>query len=228
MSSWAPTADRSQRLDSIPCAADAPRGGAVGGNGLEFFVGPVIRDFGNGTALPSPIDPMPFIDAAGETVRSATGEVRWEYGRGLLTVDAPRCQGATGFLAEAGTIELDDVAITCGNEFGSILVISLDERPLRESNRVLVQTMTEERPYGFRAAKGVIADLGGSPFNIRAIDAGLVLRFVGAGSFRVIVLDEDGYATDRTVVQSGDGIAAPLSVTLPADAVHCVVERLVE
>jgi len=91
----------------------------------------------------------------------------WNYGEGVVRVDTPRAQGAVGFLARAGTIKLKDVTIDCGNEFASAIVISLDGEPLAASRKILVQVVTEDKPYGFTTAGGKIVALGGEPFNVR-------------------------------------------------------------
>ena len=45
-----------------------------------------------------------LIDRDKKVVRSVTGEVALDYGTGLCTLDAPKAQGACGFLAKAGPI----------------------------------------------------------------------------------------------------------------------------
>ncbi|HET6430439.1 MAG TPA: hypothetical protein VFJ30_18640 [Phycisphaerae bacterium] len=189
---------------------------------LAFYTGPVVRTFEQ-TPDPAPAGPDRFIDRKARTVRSATGQVRWDYGKGLVTVDAPNAQGAAGFLAEAGAIRLKDVTIDCRNEYAAVLVISLDGKPLAQSGRILIQAMTEERPYGFRAAGGKITDLGGAPFGVRRIDATVALTLPGPAPFKAAALDENGYPTDRPVQVSRTGPTA--TVHLAPDAVHHVLTR---
>ena len=68
-----------------------------------------------------------LIDENAKTIRSSTNQVVFDYGDGLFTVNSPRCQGAAGFLDDAGPINLDDLEIDSGNHYASIIVISLDE-----------------------------------------------------------------------------------------------------
>src|SRR5262249_19667692 len=52
-----------------------------------------------------------FIDHKAKTVTSSTKEVKLDWGRGVLTIDAPAVQGASGDLAAAGEITLSDVTL---------------------------------------------------------------------------------------------------------------------
>jgi hypothetical protein len=158
------------------------------------------------------------------TLRSMSGELAWDWGAGLVTVDTPCAQGVAGFLAQAGVVELGDVTIKCGNEYGAILIVSLDGEPLATSRRILIQTMTEEKPYGFAAEGGRVTALGGTPFNVRRIAASVSLRLAGDGAARVIALDGNGYATDAEVIVAG-AAGESLAMTLAEDAIYHIVER---
>ena len=154
-----------------------------------------------------------------QLVRSLTGELTWDYGRGLVRVDTPCSQGAAGRLADAGRIELSDVVIESQNEFGSLWVISLDGAPLRTATRVLIQAMTEERPYGFRTRGNRIERLGSGPFGVRRIAA--TVRFKARRSaMRVSQLDENGYRKGGLPVRRA---ASPV-VRLAEDAIYTVVQ----
>jgi len=189
---------------------------------LAFYTGPVVRTFER-TRSPAPTGTDKLIDHDAETVRSVTGQVKWDYGRGVATVNTPSAQGAAGFLAEVGAVRLGDVTIDCRSEYAAVIVISLDDKPLAESGRILIQAMTEERPYGFRSKGGTITDLGGAPFGVRRIDAAATLRLPGPAPVTVRALDENGYATDKPVpvTRTADAV----TVRLAPDAVHHVLIR---
>jgi len=137
-----------------------------------------------------------FIDRKKKTVSSATGELSWDYGRGLLTVNAPGAQGAVGFLAKAGPIMLDDLTVSSPLEYASVFLVSMDERPLKTSRRMLLQVMTEDSNYGW-SAPGVglrpIVDVGGPPIVVRKIGGTIALGRKDTTSLRVIPLDFNGY-----------------------------------
>jgi len=103
--------------------ADAP-GEAVQQSGddrqidpLAFAVGPVVRSFDAAGWSVSFADLAESIDRKIGVVRSATGELTWDYRGGIVTLDTPRSQGAAGFLAKAEKIELSDITIHSENGY---------------------------------------------------------------------------------------------------------------
>ena len=83
-----------------------------------------------------------YIDREKKLVRSITGELAWDYGRGICTIDTPRAQGCTGLLSSVSPIQLHDVTIDSKNPYATVLIVSLDEQPLTRTSRVLVQVGT--------------------------------------------------------------------------------------
>jgi len=208
------------RIGALEGAADRE---AMGDDRLAFFVGKVNRLIANGTAGIEAADLARYIDRANKTVRSLTGELAWNYGLGVVTVNTPCAQGACGFLKAAGPILLGDVTIESGNDYGSVLVVSLDGKPLAESARVLIQAGTEDWPYGFQTKpvdlKKQITSLGGYPMNVRKVSARVTLRGRGTGA---VVLDDNGYPTDRRPATTRNDTA--LAIELPEDALYTLVE----
>ena len=75
-------------------------------------------------------DLKPLIDRRAKTVRSSTHELTLNYEKGLLTVNAPAAQGASGNLKAAGEIALADLSIQSNLDNAHIRVVSLDNEPL--------------------------------------------------------------------------------------------------
>jgi hypothetical protein len=212
------------RKQDVP--ENAPKESSTDGiNPLSYYVGRVTRTVeGHESATPLP-DLERFIQRETGIVTSLTRELVWNTRTGLARVDTRRSQGATGFLAAAGTIHLADVTIEAHHEFGSILVISLDGQPLSVSKKVLIQATTEDQPYGFRVEDGKIASIGSAPYAFKAIDATVRLKLTGDGATRIVALDENGYATEKPVETSGDGVQKPLVIRLRGDSLYHVVLR---
>jgi hypothetical protein len=222
-------ASTAEALDELR-KMDIPEGGEATGavsslDPLSFYVGRVVRTFGKDPDRSTQRDLAKYIDRQNRTIKSITGELSWDYGAGIAIVDAPRSQGAAGFLSKSGKIELSDVTIESNNDFSSVMVISLDDRPLKTSKKILIQVMTQEQPYGFKTEGDKITDLGGSPFGVREIDATVSLRLEGAGKPVVTALDENGYATQKPVTISSDGINTPLAIRLAEDSIYHIVQR---
>ncbi len=191
---------------------------------LAFFVGKVNRVPGEGPSRVEKVDLGNYIERKARTVRSLTSQLRWDFGTGVATVAAPKVAGAAGFLAGAGRIELGPVAIEAGNDYASIMVVSLDGKPLGESARILIQAATKDRPSGFetqpRGEYRRITDLGGYPLIVRRIDAKVTIP---AGRARATVLDGNGYRTDRQAETAAAG-GGRLTVELPAESLYTLVE----
>lgn len=212
------------RRRDLPAGLDSPRPGAVQGEQpderLLFLAGRVEREF---TTRKSdrhlrPGNAAEILGTRDGVVKSTTGQLRWNHLSGIVTLDAPRVQGAVGFLAAAGPIELGDITIRSNNEFASVMLIALDDAPLATTRRILIQAVTEERPFGWAAENGKITHLGGYPMNVRDLETTLTLRRSVAGA-RVVTLDANGYPRGEPEAINADGV-----IRLAKDALYAVVE----
>lgn len=208
-----------QALDALR-EADIPqgerqRGRVTGIDPLSFYVGKVQRRFGDPTAS-SQIDISRYIDRRAKTVKSTHGQLHLDYDKGVLMINTAMAAGMVGFIGEKNRTQIGEILILCRNEFASVLVVSLDDRPIAESKRLLIQTMTESQPYGYKTEGGRITNLGGPPLGVREIRCAIKLPWdIG----KVTALDENGYPTDRPVPSKGD------IVELRPDAIWHIVER---
>ncbi|MFO8006247.1 MAG: hypothetical protein R6V05_00770, partial [Candidatus Brocadiia bacterium] len=183
---------------------------------LAFLVGPVEVTYGTEPAEDRVADLEPYIDEERQLVTSITQQVAWNYGQGVCAVNAPAAQGATGFLRRAGRIELADVVIECGNEYATILVVSMDGRPLASSERILIQAGTIARPTGWeqkavtweddegREHEGYeVVNYGEAPWRLVNNDARIEVTNPALGS--AVALDPNGMMTEElTVGETGD------------------------
>jgi len=202
------------RMGEAPKAVDAGQSNAF--DPLSYYVGRVERAIDDKNAKPVAQDLSKLIDRNAKVVTSVTGQLRWDYGTGVVRVDSPRSQAVTGFLAKAGSVKLGDVTITAKNEYGTVHVISLDGQPLASSKKILVQSFTEEKMNGFQAQNGKIIDVGHSPINVRDIDA--TVTFANAAGLSATVLDEQGYKRADLTLTNG-------TLVLPKNALYVVVTR---
>jgi hypothetical protein len=192
---------------------------------LAFFVGKVNRAVDQGPARLETIDLDRYIDREAKRVRSVTSELSWDYETGLVAVDTRTAQGACGFLADAGPVALSDVTVNSGNDYGSVLVVALDGRPIAESRQLLVQTGTQDQPFGY-ATRPVgdgfkrITNLGGYPLNVKRVDGSVTIR--NPRLTHAQVLDGNGYPDpDRTAdLAPVDG---GVRLTLPEDALYTIL-----
>jgi hypothetical protein len=145
-----------------------------------------------------------------------------------------------GNLAAAGEISLGDVTITSGNDPGSVLVISLDDAPLAQSRKILIQAIAQSYPEGWQSAaveektltirgkqmdvpEGArkILSMGQMPH--RMLDIQVKVTMKDGRQRQVTVLDNDGYAVDtKCEISTGEG---GFTVVMPNDAIYAILTR---
>ncbi len=208
---------------------------STGVDPLAFLVGPVeVRFEGNPSQTRIAAEVPRLIDRARKTVRSITGEITLDYGKGLCLVDAPKAQGACGFLNQAGPIKLKDLAIDSANPFASILAVSLDDEPLATNHRTLVQVTTAARPTGWATLDAEFTEIPGKPPKLRGFEitqtgkppwrvaetkVGLALK--NPNLTKATRLDPAGFAVeDVPVTKTKTG----LTLTLPPETMYLILE----
>ncbi len=139
------------------------------------------------------------IDRQARRVTSTTGEVRLDYGKGLLTLRAPAAQGAIGDLKSAGAIDLPDLALGSPLDVASIVLITLDGQPIKSSRRLLLQIMSEEKATGFAtestgSGRRKILNIGTDPWLMRQLSGQVRLKRPDATTMKAMPLDINGSA----------------------------------
>ena len=205
------------RAQEIEGAAPDPERGF---DPLLKLTGRVMVNLGaEGGNLVNPAAP-PKIDHENKTVESLTGQLKLDWGDGLMTIDTPKAQGVVGFIGENGEpVKLTNVMFETSLEFASMVAVSLDDQPLAQSRRILVQVMAQEQPTGWEtrpARNGLkqVTNLGKNPWQAKEL-AGNV--YMSGTVSRVTALDLNGYA--REVVATGN------QFELLPDAIYYILER---
>ncbi len=200
---------------------------------LAFLVGPVREVFGGDTAKNFTVDFSQYIDRKQKLVKSITGQLETDYGKGIYRINAPRAQGALGFLGGNGPQQLADVTINCNNKYASIVIVPLDGQPIKTSTKLLIQVGTISRNKGWLATPDElfinkkptpcyrINSVGKGPMQIEKTDA--TVSIANAALSKAAALDANGMpmAEPVTIEHTGDGSR----VTLPADTLYVVVSR---
>ena len=196
------------RLKDIPTGAEPKPGSRL--DPLLHYAGRVDVRFVSGPGAVKLGAAKALIDHTAQTVTSSTGELKLNYAQGVLTIDAARAQGVSGRLREAGAVETSDLVIASDLELGHIVVVTLDGRPLRSSDKMLLQVMSEEQPSGFQsepAGEGVrrIVNIGTNPWLVKTLSGTLRLKRPDAARLKVTALDFNGYP--ETTVGSAETIS---------------------
>lgn len=179
-----------------------------------YLVGPVEVVLGGDPAKSVAADLKGLLDKDGKKATSITKELVMDWGNGLCTLDAPGAAGATGFLGKAGTIALKGLSIAAKNDYATVLAVALDDKPLANSKKVLVQITTRNRPYGWKVSpteftedkksyQGFRIDATGeAPWNV--VDTDMVITLANKALRKAVRLDENLYPTvDAVPVQAG-------------------------
>ncbi|MFO1043100.1 MAG: hypothetical protein U0941_15015 [Planctomycetaceae bacterium] len=162
-----------------------------------------------------------FIDHKAKTVTSSTKELKLDWGRGVLTINAAAVQGASGNLSAAGEVKLSDVTLTIPRDVAHALVVSLDGQSLSASKRMLLQVMTEEKATGFRTEpagdrRHRIVSIGQNPWLVRKIEGTVQFQRADANTLNVTCLNPYGEPTSLT---SSGGV-----IKLQPDTIYYLIE----
>ena len=223
-----PTSEDPSKYDFSPATGEGRM------DPLAMLVGKMESVFKTNDAVDY-VSPEVFarIDNSAGTVRSTTDEVELNWTQGVFRVSTPRHQSVAGFLGGVHEMDLDDVTIVCSNEFGAVMVVSLDHNPIRDSSKILIQAMTEDNPYqwidqdktfdykGKTYDGKEIVSLGQPPYNVVDIHTKVILKGVDE-VLGVTILDENGYAREPG---TGTVTAAGFEIVLPEDSLYTIVTR---
>jgi hypothetical protein len=223
---WDPNRDTGQMPLGTPFKA--------GADPLAYLVGRVEVKYGGDPSKSTTIDLTSYIDKAKQRVRSATGEIESDLARGLYRINAPKAQGVVGMLKKAGLQELADVKIASSNEYASVTVVSLDDKPIATSARLLVQIGTTYRPTGWKEEPARISTKEGPVEGSRILNAGSLpwrveqmhgaLGVRNASITKATALDPNGMAVSDIPIWRGDG---EIRVKLPPNALYVCLSSTV-
>ncbi|CAN0502846.1 unnamed protein product, partial [Phaeothamnion confervicola] len=119
---------------------------------LVHYVGQTAVRFVDQGEAPRLKDLAPFINRTTRQVTSSNGQLKLDYGRGLLTINAPMAQGVMGDMKQVASTATRDLVIASQMDLGAVVAVALDGQPLTTSGKILVQVMSEEQPLGFETA----------------------------------------------------------------------------
>lgn len=183
------------RLKDIPPSTDLKPGQRL--DPLLHYAGRSRVSFTHTPGQVSVQDFSKLIDHTQKLVTSSTGELKLDYGRGILTIDAPRAQGVSGNLKAAGQVTLSAFTVECDLDLAHIVAVSLDDQPLEKSRRLLLQVMSEERPTDFateplNGPTKRITNIGRDPWQVKRLNGTVTFKRNDAHALQVTPLDING------------------------------------
>ncbi|HTY13708.1 MAG TPA: hypothetical protein VMD02_05930 [Candidatus Omnitrophota bacterium] len=118
-----------------------------------------------------------FYDQTNKTIKSDTGELLWNYGKGVFTINTDKTQAAVGFLGGAG-VALNDVSFSSSTRFASLAISAPDNQPIKESSSLLLTAgaRIENKGQKYNESKTQLKDVGSAPILVEGVDARISLR----------------------------------------------------
>jgi hypothetical protein len=189
------------RLADVPTGTEIARGQRI--DPLIHYAGRVNVSFLESPGTTTINDLSSFVSHAKKTVTSGTGELKLDYGNGILTVNAARAQGLIGSLNLAGSVDFNDLSLASDLELGAIIAVSLDTHPLATSGRILLQAMSEEEETGHKTESlsqtvKRITNIGTDPWRVRKLKGVLRFKRGDAAKLKVTALDFNGYPVESS------------------------------
>jgi hypothetical protein len=195
---------------------------------MAFYVGRVVRNFNGRPEQSKTMNLSKQINRSAKTMTSITNELHWDYGVGVVTMNTPKAQGAAGFLGRKGPIQLEVVTIDMKNDYGTVMAVALDNKPIVDSEKILIQCMTIDQLYGWETSEagglnGTIRNTGSAPWGVEKYKASVALQWKGSKPIAVIACDENGYQTNKPVKHRRS--ADKLTVEIDASTAYTVIRR---
>ncbi|MDB6069488.1 MAG: Endo-beta-mannanase [Verrucomicrobiales bacterium] len=170
--------------------------------GEVFAMGRVTVGFqgGKDTAL----DFNRFWDRPAKVIRSATGELAWDYGKECVRIAAPRTQGLIGRPGEK-PVQLPAVKVLCRTPFVSLLFTALDDMPLAESRHILITALAQDKQTGAAYSDDgtKLVSVGTAPLLLEPVQADIWLK--GGIPTTVRALDPWGVRKGKPLTVKADG-----------------------
>ncbi len=160
---------------------------------------PLALPLEHGVRIKSLDGPATEIPAAAETnpIVSDTGELAWYTSAGktgLVTVETDRTQALIGFIT-ASHRTLKNLGVEIGNNFATIVLASMDAKPLARSDKMLLTTGSRVANTGMKwnDSHTRLVDQGGWPSLIEPVTGTATLRNLeGAKAVTAAALDGSG------------------------------------
>ncbi len=182
-------------------------------NPLAFLVGPVMVKYTRVKEKSLIEDMSKFINEDKGEVKSITDEILLNYKIGFCTVNTPKTQGACGFLSKVSPIKLNNVEINVKNDYLTIIVTSLDDLPISDSKKILVQVTTKARPTGWTSTPAnlpksgengfLINDVGNMPWKIESPE--VLIKISNKNIEKAFSLTSSGYKDKDINLTNVDG-----------------------
>jgi DNA-directed RNA polymerase subunit RPC12/RpoP len=156
-------------------------------------------------------------EGGGATFVSDTGELAWQHlqkRQGCVTIDTDRSQALIGFI-QCADQPLKDLAATVENEFCSLVLTSLDDKPIAQADRLLLVATARAANSGMKwnDKRTSLTDWGTEPSVIEPVKGFVTLKGLApAGQIEAVPLDSGAKPLGKPipVEKTSDGYRLPI------------------
>ena len=155
-------------------------------------------------------------DAQGRMPPAGDGRVRIDQRTGLLAVDAGRTVGA---FAASGTVSAGPLSVDLGGVKATVCAMSLDDRDVASSRRILFTHLTDVQGSGAtyaNAKRDTVLSVGKQPFLMRTAKAEVALALAGR-KCHVYALALDGSRRFEVPAQQDENGVLRFTADITAD-----------
>jgi len=154
----------------------------------------------------------PAPDCSNNVCLSDTDQLLWNLKKGLVVINSDYVQAATGF-TRGRSIRLENLTMTPKTDFMSIGLVTLDEKPIGNSSKMLITATSRVKNKGMELKKDLIGlyrinSWGSGPTLVQDVKAKLKLNLSPKKEVKVFALDHKGKKREElTVKQKGSTIS---------------------
>ncbi|TCC98969.1 beta-galactosidase [Pedobacter psychroterrae] len=199
---------------------------------LTFLTGNVSTTYGSDKdTVAIYADQSKLIDTERSLIASVTAQHRLDYKNGIFILNTPKAKAVAGFLNTQKVFELGEVIISSDNEYATIELVSMDDKNISQSKKMLLQVGTIFRPTNWNEEPSAYSHNNKEVKGFKITNTGILpwLGMPAQGSVKIknkhidkaIQLDAAGYRVkDLNLKVTGDTV----ELILPADAYYILLE----
>jgi len=213
----------------------------TGGNGetelapITYLAGQVTVKYGGdpgNTKITSELGEL--LDFSNKKITSVTGELVWDYKNGMCLLDAPYAQGICGFPGDNQAFQLSDVTIKTRNEYTVVNVVPMDDMPINQSEKILIQAGTIYRPTQWNEVESTfdfrgemvngfqIQNVGKMPWQAQNSKLTVVINNPNIQS--AYLLDQNGYEVREVYVGKDENDDNYKEVFVPGNGMYIIAD----
>lgn len=139
-----------------------------------------------------------------ESVLSDTGELYRNWKKQFGYVDTPMTKCVYGFLGRNEPVTLAGVTVRCVTDFAVIAMSSLSDRPITESDNILLTTIGRAQNTDYQVVGQIVTDIGKPPVVVEVIEAEIEIETDVEG-LTVWAVNAEGFYSGRVPARYEEG-----------------------